>query len=568
MRKILLLAGLIFFLLPLWPQAPGNPVPVITDSSTLARYKSELTQLNERGNMAMLADHYRHISEYYYRAYVRDSMVYYITKAMKEYEKLKDTFHVYFARFRLYDEDVSAGKLSGEAEDFLKTAADYYTRSKGYGMAVNCHFVLSKQYKQAGKKELYNYHLSRAEEINQSAKDTNLQEIILASRWEDHAAENNWEKALNVAKDMNHLSHAMNSQLFIKESLYRMGVSYFHLKGYEKAAATLQESLSLAASDFKSHSEAARFLVSSYIHLNKPGEAQRYFDVYRHIRDSFELRYQADNYRELLVKYETEKKQLALQALEKDNLLRREIAGNQKKLIIALSAFSIIILIVSFIAVRNIRKRQQLKKLMELRTRISRDLHDEVGATLSSIHVYASVAGDALKTDSRKSEDAIRQIKENTRQVMENMSDIVWAIKAGQGADVSLEKKLKNYGAELLSPLTILCHYRVDNDAEEKLVNIEARRNMLMIAKEAMNNIAKYSKATEAWVKLEIKGDEFLLEISDNGCGFDTGQKSGGNGLHNMQMRTEALGGHFTCQSETGKGTRIECRVPVTTISD
>ena len=94
-----------------------------------------------------------------------------------------------------------------------------------------------------------------------------------------------------------------------------------------------------------------------------------------------------------------------------------------------------------------------------MRTRISQDLHDEVGATLSSIHVYSSVASKLISQDTAKAQDALKQINLNTRQVMENMNDIVWAMNNGNPGEISLESKLKNYGYELLTPFNIVCHY-------------------------------------------------------------------------------------------------------------
>jgi ligand-binding sensor domain-containing protein len=210
----------------------------------------------------------------------------------------------------------------------------------------------------------------------------------------------------------------------------------------------------------------------------------------------------------------------------------------------------------------------QLKKVYSLRSKISQDLHDEIGATLSSIHVYSSVAAKAIDKNPEKSLNALQHINENTRQVMENMSDIVWAINASNSSETSLEGKLKNYGYELLTPLNIRCIYSIDKEIEKKLVNIEARKNVLLIAKEAMNNIAKHSNATEAFVKLELADKYLFLEIKDNGNGFSMNTNYSGHGLNNMKRRTEVLKGVFKISSEKNIGTIIQCKIPVANISD
>jgi len=151
---------------------------------------------------------------------------------------------------------------------------------------------------------------------------------------------------------------------------------------------------------------------------------------------------------------------------------------------------------------------------------------------------------------------------------MESMSDIVWAINTGRHGEISLEKKLKNYGFELLTPLGILTRYAIDREAEKKLIHIEARKNVLLITKEAMNNIARYSKATEASIRLELMGHHLQLSIEDNGVGFNVMNGRQGNGLYNMQKRTERMGGKFQLNSTDGQGTSICCQIPIANISD
>jgi len=225
-----------------------------------------------------------------------------------------------------------------------------------------------------------------------------------------------------------------------------------------------------------------------------------------------------------------------------------------------------------------ITQQELIKKLREneillttqqnIRNKIAQDLHDEVGSTLSSIHIYSSVASKAMETDAGKARIALTQIKDNAQRVMENVSDIVWAINEGAIGGTTLEVKLKNYGYELLTPLNINCIYSIDKTADKKIANIEARRNILLISKEAMNNIAKYSQATEATVRLEFRDNNLNLEIADNGKGFDVSNGNQGNGIFNMRQRTESLGGSFLFRSENNKGTIVQCHIPLTNTSD
>ncbi len=211
---------------------------------------------------------------------------------------------------------------------------------------------------------------------------------------------------------------------------------------------------------------------------------------------------------------------------------------------------------------------KQIKRIFSLRTKISQDLHDDIGGSLSSIHIYSSVAEKEMNANPNKSREFLQQISASSRQVMEDISDIVWANYTDQKAKSSLATRIKNYGSDLLSQKNIECKYVVDQQAEKKLSKPEARRNILLIIKEALNNMAKYSEASFAEVNVSVNGAQLLVAISDNGKGFDTQLNGHGNGLHNMKKRAELLGGNFRLISTPGRGTSIQCRIPLTNISD
>lgn len=210
----------------------------------------------------------------------------------------------------------------------------------------------------------------------------------------------------------------------------------------------------------------------------------------------------------------------------------------------------------------------QIKRMYRLRASISQDLHDEVGSSLSSIHIYSSVAEKAMEKEPMKAREALRQIQSGSQRIMENMGDIVWAINLGQSGNSTLEVKVKNFGYELLTPSGIECRYEIDPEAEALLQRIRIRRNLLLVAKEALNNIAKYSQASEVLFRLRLSGTSLQLFIADNGKGFDPAVVSAGNGLHNMRERMMELGGDFRCESGPGAGTRVICTLPVTRIRE
>jgi signal transduction histidine kinase len=114
----------------------------------------------------------------------------------------------------------------------------------------------------------------------------------------------------------------------------------------------------------------------------------------------------------------------------------------------------------------------------------------------------------------------------------------------------------------------VQCNYHIDEKLESLITDINARKNLLLIAKEAINNILKHAQASEIDVSLSAQGSQLLFEIQDNGIGMANLEKiNSGNGLRNMRFRAEKLKGTCTIKSALGLGTTISCIIPITNIS-
>jgi signal transduction histidine kinase len=130
-----------------------------------------------------------------------------------------------------------------------------------------------------------------------------------------------------------------------------------------------------------------------------------------------------------------------------------------------------------------------------------------------------------------------------------------------------MSSRVKNYGYELLSRKNIECLYRIDPYVDKRLTNPDARKNVLLMIKEALNNIAKYSDASVAEVFITIHDGQMVVQVRDNGRGFDIRSVKPGHGLIHMKQRAEALGGVLEINS-TDRCTTIEARIPLASISD
>lgn len=212
-----------------------------------------------------------------------------------------------------------------------------------------------------------------------------------------------------------------------------------------------------------------------------------------------------------------------------------------------------------FIYISRIRN---LIKLEKFRTKIASDLHDDVGSTLSSI----SIMSDLLQTqidNTPKAEDMIQKIGSNAHNMLESMDDIIWSVNPSNDKFHNLDLRIREYAIPLFETKNI--QFQIITPVEISAVSLpmDVKRNIFLISKEAVNNLVKYSKCTEAKIEFNLNRSFLKMEVSDNGSGFDTEQASNRNGLRNMKQRAEQIQGILSIISENGKGTKISLIVKI-----
>lgn len=197
-----------------------------------------------------------------------------------------------------------------------------------------------------------------------------------------------------------------------------------------------------------------------------------------------------------------------------------------------------------------------------LRNRVARDLHDDMGSTLSTINILSTMAKSKLNTDNVRASEYLGKISDNSQRMMEAMDDIVWSIKPMNDSMQKITARMREIATSVLEAKDIDLEFRTEPSIEEIKMDMEARRDFFLVFKEAINNIAKYSKGTKAYVHLTVHNKRLLMMVKDNGIGFDI-EKADGNGLGNMYKRAAALKGRIQIQSKLGEGTQITLNIPV-----
>lgn len=203
-------------------------------------------------------------------------------------------------------------------------------------------------------------------------------------------------------------------------------------------------------------------------------------------------------------------------------------------------------------------KLRQKVKAIEVRNTISRDLHDEVGSTLSSIGFLSSMAlNDAEEANSRIV-STLNTINESSTRMLDAMNDIIWNIQPKNDTVQNIIARMVEFASDLLESRKINLHLHTGKNLEHLHLGITERHNFYMIFKEAINNLAKYSQATEAWINMDYDDGYLNLEIKDNGKGFDPAHiRDGGNGLRNMKNRAEKIGAYYRLETEVNVGTTV-----------
>ncbi len=205
----------------------------------------------------------------------------------------------------------------------------------------------------------------------------------------------------------------------------------------------------------------------------------------------------------------------------------------------------------------------QLIELFKVRDTISKNLHDEIGATLSSINIYSDVARKKNTAESEVNV-LIERIYKASGQVMESMNDIVWYINPKNDSWDNIIVRMREYAIPLLEAKNIFPDFDIDEALLKLKLSMQQRQHIFFIFKEAINNIVKYAEAGNVTVQLHKKEKQLMLLVSDDGKGFDMGIKHSGNGVANMQQRAGMMKGSLTLLSEKNKGTSIKLQLPIT----
>lgn len=224
----------------------------------------------------------------------------------------------------------------------------------------------------------------------------------------------------------------------------------------------------------------------------------------------------------------------------------------------ALVVLSVLALIYGFYRIRLNMKLSKARVLENIRQSAAADFHDEMGNKLTRIALFSEVLEQKLIGTSPEISSYVSKIKDNSHVLNNSMRDFLWALDPAKDTAFDLIILLKDFGDELFDNSGVNFHGASIKEAfREYPLDMDWKRHLVMIFKEAMHNALKYSMAKNVTLKATLSSDVLNLSLTDDGQGFDPLEIDNGYGQANMKRRADQLGASISIESEPGLGTIV-----------
>jgi ligand-binding sensor domain-containing protein/two-component sensor histidine kinase len=215
----------------------------------------------------------------------------------------------------------------------------------------------------------------------------------------------------------------------------------------------------------------------------------------------------------------------------------------------------IVVLVVGLIYTLYRYRLSQVLKLFQVRQSIATDLHDDIGSTLTNISILSELSKKSLENPAQ-AHTFLSRISEEVHASSQSLDDIIWSVNTNNDTWEETFSRMRRYAAEVFDNSSITYNIKLDEQAGRVKLNMEKRRDVFLIYKELLNNIHKHAAATEVWIDMHFKEQKLIMDIRDNGKGFNKIAQTHRNGLKNLNLRVSHW--HGSIDINTGnEGTNI-----------
>ncbi|HVU58651.1 MAG TPA: sensor histidine kinase [Puia sp.] len=309
-----------------------------------------------------------------------------------------------------------------------------------------------------------------------------------------------------------------------------------------------------------------QYLADYYARTGQGDKTETFIKHYYDATDSLESMRVQTQMKKLEGQYNVERKEHEIALLKKDQQLSRLELQKQKAFQYGAMVLILLLVLIGWLVINRYRIVHRSRRAIEIekmRNRIARDLHDDVGSTLTSINIMSKVALQTPGPQEEAQQAVFQKIKDRTSAIIEKMDDIVWTIHPQNDTMERLLFRMKEFAAEILEPSGINYDFDEKGDLASLKLDVQKRKDLYLLFKEAINNAAKYSECRNLRIRLWREKDSLQMEIVDDGRGFVEADVREGHGLGSMRERAASMVAKIHIKSAIGEGTHIALDMPI-----
>ncbi|MBC7887787.1 MAG: tetratricopeptide repeat protein [Ferruginibacter sp.] len=507
--------------------------------------------------------------------------------------KIADAFQSYHQSAALSEETgnmaasaralINIGALYEEQKDYKK-ALENYSKSEAIGSSIhnssiiadcaNNKGVIYEQYLKKYPEAIKEYN--KALVIYTKLKDQQRLAMTYNNLGIVYKYLGSYAKAISYYKKSLLVGESTGDQFLIAANMTNIGNVYAMLKEYPRAIEYNTRGLDIALKikAINVAVEAAGSLAEDYAGMKNYEEAFLWHKKYSAYTDSLFNSERLQQIGELESKYQTAKKEKEITQLKEQQLTNELNLSTQKILLQkrnyqfgGIGGIVFMFGVVTFLLYnrQQLKQKQQREKSILLaefkeRRRISREMHDDIGAGLTQITLMSEHA--RLNNQPTYVND-LAAIATTSRKLINNMSEIVWSLNPENKSLDLLLAYLREQLNKLLEYSDIDFTISFPEIHSDVILSNEQKRNILLTTKEIVHNAVKYSKAKNITVTASLNSGILVFDIADDGCGFDATASFSGNGMKNIKQRIQEIGGELHIQSTVGTSTAFSYSIPL-----
>ncbi len=528
----------------------------LDESLTLAKqvknYRVEAGVYNNYGNVFLEESNYPQALDYFIKA-----AKLYENPLADEYGQCLAFSNIGNIEYRLGNYDKA---LRYAQQSMTIARKKSFTSSIGYA-----HKLLGRIYRKLTKYDSALLEYQQAQSLYSSLNDPRSTAEVLQNIGNIYFDKEQHQDALTNYKQSLVLAKSISAKPIIAFAYSAIGQANLILKKTSTALGYLDSASTVAKATHNSYLLMDTYAAISEAHeeIGDYKKALAMHQKFVSLKDSITRTENRQLMEETQAKYELEKKENKIKLLEKEQELKTLELARQQAIQTGVIIASLLLFILAALLVNRYRIQNRVRRQAEIesmRNSLARDLHDDIGSTLSTINIISKIAMRENPTGNNKH---LNRISEQSSQMMESMADMVWSINPLNDSVEKVIVKMKVFAGEILEPKNI--NYQFDTGSVNEIsLDAEKRKNLFLLFKESINNAAKYSEASHITISLKKVNQHLILMIADNGKGFIEEQVIQGNGLRNMRSRAASLGAAFNIKTAPNQGTCVEVSFSIT----